>query len=242
MKKVKISQFYNNFHKKKEHKVVDFMTQNRYEFLRSLLKNQTGKVLVVGCGSRDEMSILNDKCEGTGLDISKVAVEKSKKNYPRFRYIVGDAQNMPFGQERFDCIVCSEVIEHLPDDEKFLEEAYRVLKPQGRLIITAPNWISWYGLARKLGEALLRRPLTSGDQPIDHWYTYWSLKRKTDQYFTMIDKWGLWFFPPFGKGKWMIPELIAYPLVRLLNPLNTLLRGIFPIFGHCLAFELTKQG
>jgi len=236
-----VKNFYNHFHNRKESKVVNLMFQNRYRLLRSLLKNQKGKILVVGCGSRDEMSILNKGCQGVAFDISEVAIKKSKIKYPQFRYVVGNAMKMPFKKEEFDCLICSEVIEHLPDDEKFLKEAHRILKPGGRLILTTPNWISWYGVARKIGETLFRKPFTSGNQPIDNWYTYWSLKRKTDKYFVLLNRYGLWFFPPFGRGKYMIPEFIIYPLVKFLNPFNILLRGILPIFGHCHVFSLRKK-
>lgn len=236
----KIQDFYNEFHERKEHKVVDFMNDNRYFFLKRLLMDKNGKVLVVGCGSRDEMSILNNKCIGFGVDISKNAVKKSKKKYPHYSYQVADAQNLPFKDNMFDCVVCSEVIEHLPNDGLFVNEASRILKPNGILILTTPNWISWYGLARVIGERIFRKPFTSGDQPIDHWYTYSSLRNKVTSKFRLLQRWGLWFFPPFGKGKYMIPEILIYPVVRLLHPINVFLRKPLFYFGHMLAFELVN--
>lgn len=241
MKRKEVKQFYDCFHQRKPNRVVRLMFWNRYYFLRSLLENQRGKVLVVGCGSDDEMSIVNDRCQGVGIDISKVAIEKSKQKYPRFKYLVADAMKMPFKKGEFDCLVCSEVIEHLPNEMRFLKEAFRVLKPGGRLIITTPNWLNWYGLARWLGEAILKKPLTAADQPIDHWYTYWSLKEKVDRWFFLEKRWGLWFFPPFGKGRYTLPDFLTYPLVKLFNPVNKLLRPLLPIWGHSLVFDLRRR-
>lgn len=50
--------------------------------------------------------------------------------------IVADIVKMPFEDERWDAIICSEVFEHLPDPEAAVSELKRVLKPGGRLILT----------------------------------------------------------------------------------------------------------
>lgn len=50
-----------------------------------------------------------------------------------------DALSLPFGDESFDRIVASEVMEHIPDDERALGELYRVLKPGGTLAVTVPR-------------------------------------------------------------------------------------------------------
>jgi len=44
------------------------------------MKNIRGKVLIIGCGSQDDMSIIGEECEGVGIDISVEAIEKSKKD------------------------------------------------------------------------------------------------------------------------------------------------------------------
>ncbi len=50
--------------------------------------------------------------------------------------IVGDAQNMPFENESYTTILCTEVLEHIPDPQKAVDEMCRVLKPGGVLILT----------------------------------------------------------------------------------------------------------
>ena len=55
----------------------------------------------------------------------------------------GDAQSMPFKEASFDSIVAGELIEHLDRPWDFLEEAYRVLRPGGHLLITTPNKEAW---------------------------------------------------------------------------------------------------
>lgn len=59
----------------------------------------------------------------------------------------GDATKLPFADATFDCIVTSEVLEHIQDDVTALAELTRVLKPGGILAATVPSWfpekINW---------------------------------------------------------------------------------------------------
>ena len=52
----------------------------------------------------------------------------------------GDALRLPFPDDTFDRIICSEVFEHIPDDEGAMVELHRVLKPGGVLAATVPAW------------------------------------------------------------------------------------------------------
>lgn len=52
----------------------------------------------------------------------------------------GDGTRLPFPDGTFDRIICSEVLEHIPDDEAALRELFRILKPGGRLAATVPTW------------------------------------------------------------------------------------------------------
>ena len=71
----------------------------------------------------------------------------SMKKTPKdsaIRYCVhsGDALNLPFKDETFDRIICSEVMEHVRDDERACSELARVLKKDGRIAITVPTIFS----------------------------------------------------------------------------------------------------
>jgi len=58
---------------------------------------------------------------------------------PRLSLTQGDAMQLPFADNTFSHVVCSEVLEHLPDDGKAVAEMFRVLKPGGVLIVTVPS-------------------------------------------------------------------------------------------------------
>jgi SAM-dependent methyltransferase len=61
--------------------------------------------------------------------------------------VQGDALNLPFPNGTFDRVICSEVLEHIPNDVGAMAELTRVLRPGGTMAITIPRWgpelINW---------------------------------------------------------------------------------------------------
>lgn len=55
--------------------------------------------------------------------------------------VKGDALDLPYDDGTFDCVIASEILEHIPDDERAIAELVRVLKPGGALAITVPRWL-----------------------------------------------------------------------------------------------------
>ena len=53
----------------------------------------------------------------------------------------GDGTRLPFADDTFDRIICSEVMEHIPDDRAAARELARVLKPGGTIAVTVPTWL-----------------------------------------------------------------------------------------------------
>lgn len=66
-------------------------------------------------------------------DLWKI-LDRAKKSVDVF----GDGNRLPFGDASFDTVLCTEVLEHLPDPGAVLGEIARVLKPGGRLLATVP--------------------------------------------------------------------------------------------------------
>ena len=60
------------------------------------------------------------------------------------QYLVSraDIKNLPFASASFDCVICSEVLEHIPEHENALKELVRILKPQGNLVVSVPRYFS----------------------------------------------------------------------------------------------------
>lgn len=103
----------------------------------------SGRVLDVGCGDgtlSDGISKLAQVTEVTGIDISNTAIEIAKSKYPHVTYRVGEVTNLPFASDAFDIVTAIEVVEHIYDTERMFQELSRVLKPNGRIIITTTDF------------------------------------------------------------------------------------------------------
>ena len=55
--------------------------------------------------------------------------------------VKGDALDLPYDDGTFDFVIASEILEHVPQDERAIGELVRVLKPGGRLAVTVPRWL-----------------------------------------------------------------------------------------------------
>lgn len=117
----------------------------RYEFAARFAK---GNVLDIACGVGYGTQILleNDKDSKiehiTGVDLDNDTIEYARTNYPneKVTYKVYDA-NSPDLKDKlgtFDTIISFETIEHLEEDEVFVSNLKKLLKPSGRLIISTP--------------------------------------------------------------------------------------------------------
>jgi SAM-dependent methyltransferase len=55
--------------------------------------------------------------------------------------VKGDALDLPYDDGTFDCVIASEILEHVPEDDRAIVELIRVLKPGGALAVTVPRWL-----------------------------------------------------------------------------------------------------
>ncbi|MBV9957295.1 MAG: methyltransferase domain-containing protein [Acidobacteria bacterium] len=80
---------------------------------------------------------------------------------------VGDIQALAHPDASFDTVISCETVEHVPDSRRAINELARVLKPGGRLFLTAPNYMGMLGLYR-FYLRLRGRVFTEVGQPINH--------------------------------------------------------------------------
>lgn len=130
-------------------RIADIFTTKREQltpdilFFKKYLKNGE-KVLDLGCGSGRLSRIFNQNIKYIGTDVAKEFIRIAKEKYPKKSFIKTDYFLQPFNDNYFDKIFCLSVIHHIPSVTyrlKFLREIKRLLKPKGKLILTA--WSVW---------------------------------------------------------------------------------------------------
>jgi len=99
--------------------------------VRKYGKELKGKLLDIGCGRKPYKKFLSYN-EYIGLD------NNSELNPD----VVGSIYNLPFSDNSFDSILCTAVLEHIPEPENGIKEIYRVLKSNGVAYISVP--MTWY--------------------------------------------------------------------------------------------------
>ena len=112
-----------------------------------------GDCLEVGAGTGNISKELVKKCRVVATDISPNMISEIRKKL-NIETRVCDAEKIPFPDNSFDTVVASECIYYLNNPQRFLEEAHRILRPKGHLLISSATNISkFYEFIR----AFLRR-------------------------------------------------------------------------------------
>jgi dolichol-phosphate mannosyltransferase len=113
-----------------------YWQRRRYAVITKLAAGAE-RVLDVGCGS--SRIIGSGRLVGLDIVLAKLRFARRYGN----PLVHGSIFELPFKNEAFDCVICSEVIEHVPADERVFDELERVLKPGGRLILGTPDYDRW---------------------------------------------------------------------------------------------------
>jgi ubiquinone/menaquinone biosynthesis C-methylase UbiE len=133
-----------------------------------------GQVLEIAIGTGLNLPFYPADIEITGIDVSPAMLEVARRRAQslgrRVELVIGDAQALPFPDQRFDTVVSTIALCSIPDDRQAVAETWRVLRPGGRFValehVRSPN-IVIRGLERLLesytvhaqADHLLREPL-----------------------------------------------------------------------------------
>ena len=184
-------------------------------------------VLEVACGRGQFAQWLTEQgAEVTAADFSPAAVEIARRVAPLAAIEVADIQALPWPDEHFDVVVSQETLEHLPSPEQGLRELIRVLKRDGTLILTGPNYLSLMGLARGLLRLEGKRYSELG-QPINQPLTLigqWRRVRALGLEVEVVDSVNQLF--PIPRWRMVRIQVLEHPhrLMRWFN-YNTLIRA-----------------
>ncbi len=127
------------------HQYIDNWANLTQQFVEPLLDaaqiSKGMKVLDVACGP----GIVSEKIWArnaipAGIDFSPEMISLARLLYPHIGFLEGDAQQLPFDNASFDCVVMNFGMLHLPEPLQAMKEAYRVLRINGRFAFTV--WAS----------------------------------------------------------------------------------------------------
>ncbi|RRB07723.1 class I SAM-dependent methyltransferase [Larkinella rosea] len=147
-------------------------------------KMVSGNVLEIGCGWGRGLELLTQAADHyTGIDKNEALIQSLRQEYQQSTFIQANIPPLSgLADNTFDYIVTFQVIEHIQNDDLFIKEAYRVLKPGGKLLLTTVNRLF----------SLTRNPWHVRE------YTADELKNLIGRYFPTIETRGI-----HGNGKVM---------------------------------------
>lgn len=118
--------------------------------LEELKKYPFEKLLDVGCGTGSMIELLVKEFPDknyVGIDLTPRMIEVAqKKQLANCEFMVGDSEHMPFENDMFDVLICTNSFHHYPSPQSFFNECSRVLKTNGKLILrdyTSNKLIVW---------------------------------------------------------------------------------------------------
>ncbi|WP_088553821.1 class I SAM-dependent methyltransferase [Calderihabitans maritimus] len=134
----KKSSDYDNWYQTPKGRLVDKIEK---EAIYGYLKPRASmEILDIGCGTGNfslELARLGVKV--TGIDVSEAMLAKAREKATQeglaIKFLRADARKLPFGEASFDAVVSVTALEFVPNLADALQEAYRVLKPGGRLVV-----------------------------------------------------------------------------------------------------------
>ncbi len=133
-----------------------YWQRSRYRHIVELIDGQ-GPVLDVGCGSSHIIGALPRGSVALDVLMNKL---RFARRFPAPR-VNASGFALPFADGSFPCVLCSQVIEHVPMTPSMIDELCRVLAPGGRLVLGTPDYDRWewvwiekaYGMAAPGGYA-----------------------------------------------------------------------------------------
>lgn len=180
------------------------------------------RVLDVGCGDGAFGRLVQGKvAEVHGIEWAERAIEQAQTRGIQIRSCDLNRESFPYADRWFDAVACLDVIEHVVDPRRLLQEIHRVLRPGGYLILTTPNLRYVHFLSRLLFKG--RFPRTSNDpEGYDgghlHYFTFGDARALlTEANFGAIEEYGLYRWARlsfWGKAKEAIKSLLGERLKR----------------------------
>ena len=115
--------------------LLDLQILTIYSDIKKELPEFKGMVLDIGCGQSPYRFLLNQsETKYKGIDVAEAA----SFDYVNPDITVFDGEHIPFNDNTFDAIICTEVLEHVYNFQLLVDEMYRVCKINAKAVITIP--------------------------------------------------------------------------------------------------------
>lgn len=191
-----IESLYNKWHDQIKPNASANSIWHKKFFQQDILKTLQGKtILEIACGRGEFANELSKSTDlnftYTGCDISDSAILQAQRNVVdhRMTFVKMDVNNINFDTDHFDVVISFETIEHSPTLSTAVKELCRVLKPNGTLYISTPNYLNSWGLYR-IYRRIIGKRWTEAGQPINKFviipHTLVLLRRAGIE----LDEWG----------------------------------------------------
>ncbi len=227
--KIKPGHYYTVMHTGS--KLQQFWHSAKFNQIKKCLQTKDAKILDIGSGPGCFLSLIQKDFKlAVGFDISLNQLSFAKERVLQISWVVGDAIKLPFKANSFDCIILSEVIEHLPREASasVLKSIHSLLTPNGKLVLTTPNYYSLWPLL-EFGWNFVN-PIKYLEQHINK-YTVNSLKRAVlEAGFSEIIISTSFFISPF----------VAFFSKSAAEKIYSIEQKYLPRFGSIMIAEIRK--
>lgn len=211
------------------------------------------KLLDLACGAgayTREMRTgrFENRLEIVALDRESTCVSAYKMNNPGAEGVVGDVCDTGLEPGQFDLTLGLDIIEHLENEDQFLQEIYRTLKPGGWLVLSTQNSLCIEYIIGKVSRGLIGRRWMGWDPTHLRFYTVWSLSRALKRNGFSVERFnGTYYLPYYFVGRVpakvvgalggkaiqpLVQQVFSAPLLWLDSILERCsLRGPLPYLG-----------
>lgn len=108
----------------------------------NLVNPEDKEILDIGCsfGWYENYALVHNCKRIVGLEPDQKKIARARREVPKATFVEGEALVLPFGDSEFDLVTMFDVLEHLPKNSESatLREVYRVLRADGKLVISTP--------------------------------------------------------------------------------------------------------
>lgn len=212
--------------------IIGFFINHNFLIRKSIfreIKNHSfklkGNLLDFGCGSKPYRQLFNDVDSYVGIDY-KMEGREDRQNEVDVYY---DGKTIPFENQHFDSILCTEVLEHVFNIDVVLKEFNRVLKTNGRLLVTTP--FMWeehempHDFARYTSTALEHLYSQNGFKIIE--------SKKTGNYIEVISQFTLNYIKNVLPRNKKVRFVFLFPFIVFFNFFGMLFSFILPVEKTC---------